>query len=105
MGRGPPRRALQAPIGKNSRYRHKRQKTKKKMTNTPEWKQALDRPRLKSLLDLFPSPKPVIGMIHLWPLPGAPGYNGYGVQKIVDNAEREAESLIHGGVDGLMVEN
>lgn len=44
-------------------------------------------------------------MIHLWPLPGAPGYNGYGVQKIVDNAEREAESLIHGGVDGLMVEN
>ena len=75
------------------------------MTNTPEWKQALDRPRLKSLLDLFPSPKPVIGMIHLWPLPGAPGYNGYGVQKIVDNAEREAESLIHGGVDGLMVEN
>jgi len=67
------------------------------MTNTPEWKQALDRPRLKSLLDLFPSPKPVIGMIHLWPLPGAPGYNGYGVQKIVDNADGRAspEELFH----------
>ena len=75
------------------------------MTNTPEWKQDLDRPRLKSLFDLFPVPKPVIGMIHLWPLPGAPGYTGYGVQKIVDKAKREAESLIHGGVDGLMVEN
>lgn len=75
------------------------------MTNAPEWKQHLNRPRLKSLFDLFPNPKPVIGMIHLWPLPGAPGYNGYGVQKIVDNAKREAESLIHGGVDGLMVEN
>lgn len=75
------------------------------MTDLPEWKQNLDRPRLKSLLDLFPNPKPVIGMIHLWPLPGAPGYNGYGVQKIIDNAKREAESLIRGGVDGLMVEN
>jgi membrane complex biogenesis BtpA family protein len=75
------------------------------MTNTPEWKQALDRPRLKSLVDLFPVPKPVIGMIHLWPLPGAPGYTGYGIQKIIDSAKREAESLIHGGVDGLMVEN
>ena len=75
------------------------------MTNTPEWKQNLDRPRLKSLLDLFPNPKPVIGMIHLWPLPGAPGYTGYGVQKIIDSAKREAESLINGRVDGLMVEN
>jgi uncharacterized protein len=75
------------------------------MTSTPEWKQDLDRPRLKSLLDLFPVPKPVIGMIHLWPLPGAPGYTGYGIQKIIDYAKREAESLIHGGVDGLMVEN
>ena len=75
------------------------------MTNAPEWKQDLDRPRLKSLFDLFPAPKPVIGMVHLWPLPGAPGYTGYGIQKIIDNALRDAESLIHGGVDGLMVEN
>ena len=75
------------------------------MTNAPEWKQHLDRPRLKSLLDLFPVSKPVIGMIHLWPLPGAPGYTGYGIQKIIESAKREAESLIHGGVDGLMVEN
>jgi len=75
------------------------------MTDTPEWKRDLDRPRLKSLSDLFPVSKPVIGMIHLWPLPGAPGYTGYGIQKIIDSAKREAESLIQGGVDGLMVEN
>ena len=75
------------------------------MTDAPEWKRDLDRPRLKSLSDLFPVSKPVIGMIHLWPLPGAPGYSGYGIQKIIDSAKREAESLIHGGVDGLMVEN
>lgn len=74
-------------------------------TNTPEWKQQWDRPRLKSLADLFPAPKPVIGMVHLWPLPGAPGYTGYSVQKIVDHAMRDADALIQGGVDGLMVEN
>lgn len=75
------------------------------MTDTPEWKQEWDRPRLKSLADLFPAPKPVIGMVHLWPLPGAPGYTGYGIQKIIDHAMRDADALIQGGVDGLMVEN
>lgn len=29
----------------------------------------MDRPRLKLLSDLFGLPKPVIGMVHLWPLP------------------------------------
>ena len=47
----------------------------------PEWKREFDRPRMKSLADLFPVPKPVIGMVHLWPLPGAPGYTGYGMQR------------------------
>jgi uncharacterized protein len=72
---------------------------------TPEWKREMDRPRLKSLADLFAVPKPVLGMVHLWPLPGAPGYTGYGVQKIIDNALRDAEALVQGGVDGLAVEN
>jgi len=71
----------------------------------PEWKQEMDRPRMKSLADLFAVPKPVIGMVHLWPLPGAPGYTGYGMQTILDNAMRDAEALVRGGVDGLMVEN
>jgi hypothetical protein len=71
----------------------------------PVWKQERDRPRLRSLADLFPAPKPVIGMVHLWPLPGAPGYTGYGIQVIVEHALRDAEALVQGGVDGLMVEN
>ena len=75
------------------------------MNTAPEWKQEMDRPRLKSLADLFGAPKPVIGMVHLWPLPGAPGYAGYGMQTIIDNALRDAEALLQGGVDGLIVEN
>ena len=75
------------------------------MVNKPEWKQALERPRLKSLADLFGAPKPVIGMVHLWPLPGAPGYSGYGMGTIIENAMRDAEALVEGGVDGLIVEN
>jgi membrane complex biogenesis BtpA family protein len=76
-----------------------------KKQHWPEWKKEMDRPRLQSLADLFPAPKPVIGMVHLWPLPGAPGYNGYGMQTIVDHAMRDAEALLQGGVDGLVVEN
>ena len=71
----------------------------------PEWKQEMDRPRLKSLAELFGVPKPVVGMVHLWPLPGAPGYSGYGMQTIIDHALRDAEALVRGGVDGLIVEN
>jgi len=75
------------------------------MEAMPEWKKQIDAPRLKRLEDLFGVPKPVIGMVHLWPLPGAPGYTGYGMQKIVDHAMRDAEALVAGGVNGLMVEN
>ena len=75
------------------------------MTSTPEWKQAMDRPRMKTLADIFPVPKPVIGMVHLWPLPGAPGYTGYGMRTIIEQALTDAEALLQGGVDGLVVEN
>lgn len=60
---------------------------------------------MRSLTDVFPRSKPVIGMVHLWPLPGAPGYTGYGMQVIIDHALRDAEALLQGGVDGLVVEN
>ena len=71
----------------------------------PGWKQQMDQPRLRSLTDLFKVAKPVVGMVHLWPLPGAPGYSGYGVRTIIDHALRDAEELVKGGVDGLIVEN
>ena len=69
------------------------------------WKQHLDDIRLDSLAGMFGVQKPVIGMVHLWPLPGAPGYSGYGIGTILDHARCDAEALLEGGVDGLIVEN
>jgi membrane complex biogenesis BtpA family protein len=69
------------------------------------WKKRLDAIRLDSLTQLFGVDKPIIGMIHLWPLPGAPAYTGYGMAPILDHAQHDAEALLEGGVDGLIVEN
>src|SRR4051812_44033524 len=72
---------------------------------TPPWKQHMDSLQIKDLNEIFRTSKPVIGMVHCWPLPGAPGYSGYGMQAIIDNALRDTEALAEGGVDGLIVEN
>jgi len=71
----------------------------------PEWKERLNSLRLGSLEELFGVKKPVIGMVHLLPLPGAPGYTGYGMDLIIERALQDAEALVEGGVDALMVEN
>lgn len=72
---------------------------------TPPWKTRLDALQLKDMTEIFGTPKPIIGMVHCWPLPGAPGYTGYGMQPIIENALRDAHALAEGGVDGLIVEN
>lgn len=69
------------------------------------WKQHLDALRLGSLDELFDVQKPIMGMVHLWPLPGSPGYDGQGMEPILEQARRDAELLLEGGVDGLIVEN
>jgi membrane complex biogenesis BtpA family protein len=69
------------------------------------WKKHLDSVRLDSLSELFRVEKPIVGMVHLWPLPGAPGYLGEGLGPILEQAQRDAEALQQGGVDGLIVEN
>ncbi|MGQ9598428.1 MAG: BtpA/SgcQ family protein [Anaerolineae bacterium] len=69
------------------------------------WKERLDSLRLHSLAEMFGVDKPIIGMVHLWPLPGSLGYTGEGMETIVDHAVRDAEALLEGGVDGLIVEN
>lgn len=71
----------------------------------PAWKQRLDALQIDDLRQIFGTPKPIIGMVHCWPLPGAPGYTGYGMQTIIDNALRDAHALAEGGVDGVIVEN
>src|SRR4051794_36057032 len=71
----------------------------------PAWKSRLDALKISDLGDIFRTKKPVIGMVHCWPLPGAPGYSGYGMDVILENALRDARALAEGGVDGLIVEN
>ncbi len=72
---------------------------------TAKWKDRLDSLRLKSLKEMFGVEKPIIGMVHLLPLPGSPGYDFYGMEAVIEHALQDAEALISGGVDGLMMEN
>ncbi|MEX0891975.1 MAG: BtpA/SgcQ family protein [Gemmatimonadota bacterium] len=53
---------------------------------------------------LFDAPFAVIGMIHLLPLPGAPGWGG-SMAAVEDRAGRDAEALAAGGADAVLVEN
>jgi len=76
---------------------------------TMNWKERLDSLRLRSLKEMFGVEKPIIGMIHLLPLPGSPGYDfvegSRGMEAVIEHALRDAEALISGGVDALVVEN
>jgi len=65
----------------------------------------MDALRIADLGAIFSTAKPVIGMVHCWPLPGAPGYSGYGMAEIIDHAVRDAVALAEGGCHGLIVEN
>ena len=69
------------------------------------WRDDMDSYRMHGFKEIFGTARPVIGMVHLPPLPGSVGYTGYGMQQIIDFALRDAERLVEGGVDGLMVEN
>lgn len=71
----------------------------------PEWKSRLDGLRIRDLGDVFPTPKPVIGMVHCQPMPGAPGYTGGGIDQVVRAAVADAQALVEGAVDGVIVEN
>lgn len=53
---------------------------------------------------LFGVAKPIVGVVHLRPLPGSPNYRGR-FEDVVDAALRDARSLVDGGVDGVLVEN
>ena len=43
-------------------------------------------------------------MVHLLALPGAPAYGG-SLQQVLDRALLDAQALLEGGVDGIMIEN
>ena len=48
--------------------------------------------------------KPLVGMVHLLPLPGSPRWGG-DMRAVTDRAVADAQALAAGGFHGLMVEN
>ncbi len=72
---------------------------------TPPWKERLDSLQINDLSEVCGVSKPIIGMVHCWPLPGSPGYTGYGMDTIIDHALRDAQALAEGGCHALIVEN
>jgi uncharacterized protein len=61
--------------------------------------------RYSSLDRLFGIAKPLVGDIHLAPLPGAPRYRKESMAAIVDRAIADAEAYEKGGMNGVIVEN
>src|ERR1051325_10547831 len=53
---------------------------------------------------LFPTPKPVIGVIHVGALPGTPR-GSMSVAELVNHAKEEARVYRECGVNGLIIEN
>lgn len=60
---------------------------------------------MRALEDIFKVSKPMIGMVHLLPLPGSPKYGGEGIKPILDRAVKDAKALEKGGINGILVEN
>lgn len=56
------------------------------------------------LIQIFKTPNPIIGVVHLLPLPTSPRWGG-SLKAVIDRAEQEAVALASGGVDGIIVEN
>ena len=53
---------------------------------------------------LFGTPHPVVGMVHLLPLPGSPRWDG-DLGRVLDRAVSDARALERGGVHGAVIEN
>lgn len=61
--------------------------------------------RDESLVQLFGTTKPVIGMVHSLPLPGSAQFKHYNLDEVYEFGVDEATRLRDGGVDGLLLEN
>lgn len=57
-----------------------------------------------NLQTVFQTPNPIIGVVHLLPLPSSPRWAG-NLEAVVARAEQEAAALAAGGLDGIIVEN
>lgn len=54
--------------------------------------------------DLFHTSKPIIGLLHLDPLPSDPFYGG-SMEDVIENARRNLMALQNGGIDGILITN
>ena len=99
------------PVSLHHRARWKQRSSTDAMTvlskpdGAPSAKPQVLPPKSNALERLFRLRKPVIGVIHLAPLPGAPRYDGQKMSEIYAAAEADAKTLSEGGVDGIIVEN
>lgn len=57
-----------------------------------------------NLFQIFKTHNPIIGVVHLLPLPTSARWGG-SLKAVIDRAEQEATALASGGVDGIIVEN
>lgn len=64
----------------------------------------MSNPYLQRFNGVFGGKAPVIGMVHMYALPGSPGFDG-DLNAVIDRAVQDAQSLEEGGVDALLVEN
>lgn len=64
----------------------------------------MSNPYLQRFNSVFAGKSPVIGMVHMYALPGAPGFSG-DLNDVIDRAVADAVTLQEGGVDALLVEN
>jgi uncharacterized protein len=56
------------------------------------------------LKQIFQTNRPIIGVVHLLPLPTSARWGGK-LKQVFDRAEQEATALAAGGVDGIIIEN
>lgn len=56
------------------------------------------------LKQIFATDHPIIGVVHLLPLPTSPRWGG-NLKTVIARAEQEATALAAGGVDGIIIEN
>ena len=59
---------------------------------------------MAALEHIFHTPNPIIGVVHLLPLPTSPLWGG-SLDAVIAQAEREATALAAGGVNGIIIEN
>jgi membrane complex biogenesis BtpA family protein len=58
-----------------------------------------------ALVDLFGRDKPILGVVHLAPLPGAPRYDSADIEVIYQRGLDDARAYLSGGCDAVIVEN